>query len=175
MAPNHCVHGICALLLGVYSTSSLLAGDIGPSAASPSLINPFTLAVVAGVKKSSGEITYKYTHLRQMVLSETGQDGVHVQKVHLVPETVTTMTPLAGSSLFDAKGNKLSVDAFVRRARKGDVIVVYHAGRLPDPRYLRVFRDDTLVLVCGDKNISPISADPNPPPGYTPNPRWKPG
>jgi hypothetical protein len=138
------------------------------------VIVPFTLAVVVEVNKSTGEITYQYTHLRLGTLAERGRDGVWVQKGHLAPETITTKAPLAGFSLYDAKGSKFSVDAFVGRVKKADVIVIYHGGRLPDPRYLRIFKDDTLVLVCGDENIAPISADPAPPPGYTPTPRWQP-
>jgi hypothetical protein len=174
MTTYRLAQGIFVLLLGVCSLT-LLAQDSRPRETIPptvssSAINPFTLAVVAEVNKSTREITYKYTHLRPMVLTETGQDGVRVQTVRLVPETITTKVPLAGFLLYDAKGSKLTVDAFVGRVKRADVIVIYAGGRLPDPTYLRVFKDDTLILVRGDANTAPIFADPNSPPGYAPNP-----
>jgi hypothetical protein len=79
---------------------------------------------------------------------------------------------LARYPLYDARGNKLAVDAFVSRVKAGDVILVCDSGRLPDSRYLRVFKDDTLILVHGKADTPPIPADPNLPPAtYAPNPR----
>ena len=155
---------------GVLAQDTRVPDTVVPTARFPTVVAPFTLAVVVAVNRSTGEITYQCTHLREGVVTETGQDGIRIQKVHLVPETITTKVPLASFSLFDAKGRELTVDVVSGRAKKGEVIVIYRGGRLPDPRYLSVFKDNTLVLVRGDKNIAPISADIQTP-GYIPNQR----
>jgi hypothetical protein len=164
MKPTQFLNGIGLLLL-LAGFGAVLAQDtrapdtIPPSARSAAVMPLFAMAVVVEVNRPTGEITYQYTHLRQVVVTETGQDGTRVQRVNLALETIQTTVPVAGFSFFDAKGRELTVDASLGRAKKADVMVIYRGGRLPDPRYLRVFKDDTLVLVCGDKSIAPISAD----------------
>jgi len=166
------------LFLCVWATPLLAEDHSAPpdtvvpaSAIATSAIAPFTLAIVIEVNKSTGEITYKWTVLRRFVVTERGTSGAaDVRTVHVVPETITANLPLAGFPLYDAKGNRLAVDAFVSRVKRGDVILVYDGGRLPDSRYLRVFKDDTLILVRGNADTPPISADPNQPPAtYVPN------
>jgi hypothetical protein len=175
MMQQHFPHGIWALFLGVCSTALFAEDTRTPATVVPvpmaSAIAPFTLAVVAETKKSTGEIKFQYTILRSMVVTQREQDGKSIQTIRNVPETVTTQMPLAAYSLFDSKGNKLTVGAFLDRVKVADVIVVYAGGRLPDPRYLGIFKDGTLILVHGDPNTAPISANPNPPSGYAPNPR----
>jgi hypothetical protein len=172
MRPFAVTHGVFGLLLG---SAGLFAQVPGPPATIIPVANtamaPLQLAVVAGTNKSTGEIKFQYTLLRPMTLTDHAPGGRGVPAVRHVSETVTTQIPLAGSSLFDARGNRLTVAAFLARVNIGDVIVIYEAGRLPEAAYLRIFKDDTLILVRGDAHTAPISANPLTPTDYVPNPR----
>lgn len=157
----------------------LLAADysVPPTNAPPApgssacTFSPFTLAVVVDVNKSTSEITYKWTVLRPFMITQKRASGWVDVTTHDVPETATAKFPLDRVPLYDAKGNKLAVDTFVSRVKNGDVILVCACGRLPDSPYLRVFKDETLILVLGKTDTPPIPADPNPPPAtYVPNP-----
>jgi hypothetical protein len=119
-----------------------------------------TLAIIVKVDRSSGEIAYQWSVLE-----------VESGKAKLRPIRETVQLSLAGYLLYDATGKKLAVGDFIRRAGAGEVILISHGGRLPDPRYLRVLKDDTLILLRGQADTTPIPAGHNPPPGYVPNPR----
>jgi hypothetical protein len=169
------VQAVGALILGTFSVL-LLAEDaprpdgIGPMT-SGSAINPFTLGIFCGTDKAASEIMYTYTRLRPVAEAREGQDGARVKTIRLVAETRSANIPLARLGIFDAKGDRLTFDAFLGRVKKGDVIVVYEGSRLPAPQYLRIFRDDTLILVHADRNPASIPADPKPPAAYKPYPR----
>jgi hypothetical protein len=172
----HYVHGLFALFLCVFSTR-LLAEDrsvppstITPAPCATTTIAPFTPAIVVEMNKSTREITYKWPSLRSVFTTQAEALVVaDVRTIRYVPETVTAKFPLGGFLLYDTRGNKLAVDDFVSRVKAGDVILVCEGGRLPDAPYLRVFKDDTLILVRGKADTPPIPVDPNLPPGYVPH------
>jgi hypothetical protein len=173
MTSYHFARAFFALLFGVCSTLLLAEDTRSPDTVAPetSVLHPlFQLAVVVEANKSTSEITLNYAALRRFVVTQRESGVVIRNTIRDVSETTTATLPLAGFSLYDAKGNKLTVDAFFNRVRKTDVILIYEGGRLPDPKYLRIFKDDTLVLVRGDANTAPVSANPAPA-GYMPNRR----
>ena len=181
MKPTYFVYCILALLLGACAISLLAEDtrppDTVPPTGSASTIAPFELAVVVKLKrvnKWTAEIACRWTVLRPVAITENGAPGSEgVKSIRNVPETVTAQFPFddSDSLVYDARGNKFSVDAFLSHIKAGDVIVIYRGGRLPDPRYLRIFKDNTMILVRGDANTAPISADPKPPSDYVPNHR----
>lgn len=163
---------IAALILGVISVS-LLAQDarppdtVGPKT-SNSPINPFTLAIFGVADEATGQIMYTYTRLLPIAEAREGENGARVTTIRLVAETRSANIPLTSLGIFDAKGNRLTLDAFLGRVKKGEVIVVYEGNRLPAPQYLRIFKDDTLILVHSDRNPTSFPTDPKPPAAFKP-------
>ena len=183
-------HGILALVLGVCSTS-LLAEDrsaspdtitpahpldtAGPPYSYSETVAPFKLAVVTKLDRAASCISFQHTIFRSTIVAEkvrfsNGQYVERTRERRSVPETVFETAPLGNFSFYDAKGNRLIIDAFVGRVNPGDTVLICEGGRLPDRKYLRIFRDDTMILVRGDPSMPP-SLDASPPSTYRPNGR----
>jgi hypothetical protein len=72
---------------------------------------------------------------------------VTVTEYQKVEETVTTKVALKDYTIHDAKGEKVKPDAALKRLTSGSVILVSANGQKVDPAYLRIIKDDTLILV----------------------------
>ena len=67
------------------------------------------------------------------------------------------LTSLRG---FDTKGKELRREIWQKRLKAGDVVVVATDDKKIDPRYLRVLKDDIVVL-WGVRVLTPAPVDPN--------------
>ena len=161
--------GIIAVLLGASPAPWLppLPADVPPRG---SARGTFTVAVVDSVDKSAAEINYTYINHRQVVETVKDGPGAGTRTVHYV-ESITAQCSLAAFALYDAKGTRLAAETFMRRVRKGSMILFCQDDILPAPEYLRVFRDDALILL----KLAPLGPivprNDARPPSVAPNPR----
>ena len=159
MALQSLTRGLLVLLLGAAVAPSLppVPSDVPPR---DSARGTFTVVVVQEVDRAQSEIMYSYTSHRQV--AETIKEGAKattqiVQRV----ETVPAKCSLTKFLLYDAKGTQLTAHNFLRRIKKGSLVLFCHDDVLPAPEQLRVFKDDALILLRMDEAaVSPTTTAP---------------
>jgi hypothetical protein len=67
--------------------------------------------------------------------------------VKLVYESVSAEYDFGRDAFYDVAGNKLTREAVEGRVRQGDAVVVSSDGEMLSRAYLRVLKDDTLIIV----------------------------
>jgi hypothetical protein len=102
---------------------------------------------------------------RFMTVAKIDKDNVELIEVQAVegrPDDSTESRRTARlKSLhgFDTKGKELGREIWQKRLKAGDVVVVATDDKKIDPAYLRVLKDDTVVL-WGVRVLTPAPVDP---------------
>ena len=68
---------------------------------------------------------------------------------------------LAAKKIFDAGGKKITAEQCRKRVKLGSVVLVTADENMPDPAYLAVLKEDTIVVVTGNvlANGEPIKPE----------------
>jgi hypothetical protein len=119
-----------------------------PTGAAPSIF------AVAGVDREKGTYTVNQTVpvTEAYVTEKTVIVGGMEQKVkgvanRIVYKTVMVSRLLKGLEFYNLKGEKLKDDEATKRFVPGAVVLLSADGNKVDPAYLRIVKDDTLIVV----------------------------
>jgi hypothetical protein len=88
--------------------------------------------------------------IEERFASEQQGDKIVQRKVPVtvtVAEQQTTSYDLSGVKAFDAAGKEIDAEMLGERLKKDAPVVVSSDGRAVDPRYLQLFKSDTVVLI----------------------------
>jgi hypothetical protein len=157
----------------------LTAFPVAPLAADgvdlPKAVTP-RLAVVSKIKEADGTITCSWVVERPVFETRTrevnGKTEAYVTH-RSVPSPQSKTFSLANAVFQNATGNRVSRETFESRVKLGDTILVSADGKPVDQAYLRILRDDVLILVPAAQEVRErYRSPPQPPamPPYVPRP-----
>lgn len=127
-------------------------------------------ATVAKVDRDTQTITWTYTVTVPVNVTEMRAveriievQGMKRSVIEMVPVTVTRMVVQERATVWSAKENKaidalgkpLSWDELIRRIQPNSAVLT-GSGSAVDPRYLRLFKPDTVILLAPDQGSTPI-------------------
>lgn len=119
-----------------------------------------SIFVVAGVDRTAG--TYTVTQIvpvqEAYVVEKTVIVGGMEQKVkqtatRIVHKTVLVSRSLKGLEFYNVKGEKLMDEEAMKRFVAGAVVLLSADGNKVDPAYLRIVKDDALIVVLPSPTI----------------------
>ena len=114
---------------------------------------PMSFAV-AGVDRTAG--TYTVNHIlpefkpfqtQTTVIVGGKEQKVTVTSYKVSHKSTTGSYPLKGLEFYNVKGEKLKDDEATKRFVTGAVVLLSIDGNKVDPVYLRIVKEDTLILV----------------------------
>lgn len=123
-----------ALLLA--SVAVWLVGE-GPTVATPTTAPP-RFGVVASVSRETATLNLAQT--RSVVVFVGGEPRVIV-------DVSQVRFSVEGCRFLTAAGKEVTAEAFWQRTKAGQTVLISAHNHKPDPAFLRVLKDDTLVIV----------------------------
>lgn len=162
---------LMSLLVSVLLPGFLAAADAPdlPKTAVPKL------AIVSKVADPPGKITCSWGTLKPVWETRSREKNGRTETysvVRYIAASEFKTFSLDKSKFYDTLGNEMTRKAFEDRAKLGDTIVVADDGNLPDQAYLRVFKDNVLILVPDLEEVKGKmpSRSPRPPTAAPPSP-----
>jgi hypothetical protein len=133
----------------IQSSLRLLSGDEPP----PRERITATLGVIREVSLVANNIVCEWASTRLTFMAVNPQAARSVAK-----ERIESQFGSSPVSVYDVNGKKLPATVAAKRMKPGDVVLVSEDEQLPDLRYLRVLKDDVLVLVRApfEANLIPV-------------------
>jgi hypothetical protein len=128
--------------------------------------SPPTIVTVKEVRADRGElvcdllVAERVEVTRTKVIEEKGVKKEVAEKTFVTRAVPTQVTfPLKASTFLTVGGKKVTDEDVAKRVTPGTLLFVSVGGK-PDPAYLKVLRDDTLILVTPGWGIPPPPALP---------------
>jgi hypothetical protein len=137
MVPRDLRLSVFALIFTAFSVPLLGSNESGP----PQGITP-TLGVVSKVSKLGNNIICEWTSTRLTVMAGNSQENAGAAGKGIAGHFDSSPV-----SFYEVRGSKILAERVASRVKPGDVVVVSEDGRMPERRYLQVFKDEVLVLV----------------------------
>jgi len=158
------------------SVSRLTAAAVlvlaGTSFAQPEQVpqaSPPAIVTVKEMRADRGElvcdllVAERVEVTRTKIIEEKGVKKEVAEKAFVTRAVPTQVTfALKPSTFLTVGGKKLTDEDVAKRVTPGTLLLV-SAGGKPDPAYLKVLRDDALILVTPDWGIPPPPRPPLPP------------
>ena len=143
---------LCTAVL--FGSALVATSAISEEVECPAPVTP-RLVVVNYLSEAAGRVTF--------VRIEAGDGPIRRSvdgRIVTVAEEVTTQIAqnlsVENLDFYDVHGNSVTTKEFFRRTRIGDIVLLSGDNRLPDCRYLRLFRESILVAVSvGHKAAGP--------------------
>jgi hypothetical protein len=138
-----------AMILITLLTSGATAQDATKTPAGP----PPTMIVVSSIDPSGALLSKQLTTraipvAEDRVVIEAGiMKKVTVTTYKYVPEERHNKYVLKDLEIYDVKGEKVKQEAALKRLTPGTVVLLSTNGQKVDPAYLRIVKEDTLILV----------------------------
>jgi hypothetical protein len=106
------------------------------------------LAVIQEISKSEGRISVGWREFKRGSANQVRvrmPDGRIVEPEKDVCSAVNETLNLDDLDFYDQKRTKLTQDVFLARLKPGATVLISDNGA-PDPIYLRIFKDDVLII-----------------------------
>jgi hypothetical protein len=140
-----------------------LTGTVHGQGPPAKVISPLHFVVDTGIDRANKIIGYTQTVVVPVYREEiVVVDGKEVRQMTTGFENVKRdgKFALKGGKVLDAKGKELPEDEVWKRVKPGSAVLVSVFGPNIEPAYLRILRDDAVILVLPQ----PPPAPPVPPP-----------